>query len=72
MQKRISYAIRAIVTWAASFEELLLFFDYIYIDWQTLETNNEKKVMKQQLRVSVDEAPSRDIGVITTFLIQFT
>ena len=30
MQKLISYAIRAIVTWAASFEELQLFFDYIY------------------------------------------
>ena len=30
MQKLISYVIRAIVTWAASFEELQLFFDYIY------------------------------------------
>ena len=26
----IPYAIRAIVTWAATFDELLLLFDYIY------------------------------------------
>ena len=34
--------------------------------------NNEKSVMKQQRRVSVDDSLSRDIGVITTFLINST
>ena len=38
MQKLISYAIRAIVMWAASFEELQ-FFSIISIDWQALEAN---------------------------------